>query len=216
MKESRPMRRALPLRSGRGAADSLFVRARQDPSAFADVWREYHPAVLRYFARRTLNPEAAFDLVAETFLELFATIDRFRGSTEDQGRAWMWRVARSNLYDWIEKGKVERRSIERMGYERNELESEDLVRIEEIADFEGAREVIRAALATLSEGERRVLQLRIVEQREFSEIAEILGASSSRAARQRESKARRRLIDVLDAIEPPSEEFRKMMAGWRK
>lgn len=210
------MRRALPLRSGRGTSDSLFVRARQDPSAFADVYREYHPALLRYFARRTLNPEVAFDLVAETFLELFSTITRFRGSTEDQGRAWMWRVARSNLYDFIERGKVERRSIERMGYECGELGTEELARIEELADFEGARRVIRAALATLGEGERRVLELRIVEERGFDEIADLIGASSPRAARQRESKARRRLAAILDAIEPPDEEFRETMAGWRR
>lgn len=188
---------------GRRDPESLFARAKRNPSAFADVYREYHPVVLRYFARRTLDPDASFDLVAETFLEMFANIDKLRGTTEEQGRAWMWRIARSNLYDWIERGQVERRAVERMGYQLADLDEDTYSRIEDLADFKGARELLLAALAALAERERLVLHLRIVEQRPFDEIAEILGVSSPRAARQRESRARLKLTRVMDAIEPP-------------
>lgn len=203
LEESHRMRLGPAFGRGRREQESLFARARRDPSAFADVYRAYHPAVLRYFARRTLDPDVAFDLVAETFVELFANVHHLRGTTEEAGRAWMWRVARSNLYDWIERGRVERRAIERMGYQQGQLSDDTYSRIEELADFEEARRTVLAALATLAESERMVLHLRIVEERPFDEIAKIIGASSSRAARQQESKARRRLAQVMDAVEPP-------------
>src|SRR4051794_16174259 len=114
------MRRRL-LRLGQGRSKPGFVQARADPTTFADVYLEYHDQVLRYFARRTFDPETAFDLMAETFAELFAHIDDFRGTDEDQGRAWMWAVARHQLYRWRERGVVERRSLERIGVEVSTL-----------------------------------------------------------------------------------------------
>ena len=67
------------LRFGSGRASPGFVGAREDPSTFADVYVEYHEQVLRFFARRTFDPETAFDLMAETFAELFAHIDGVPG-----------------------------------------------------------------------------------------------------------------------------------------
>src|SRR5690242_9317454 len=107
--------RGRPPNLGPEPAMSTFVRAREDPASFADVYVAYRAAVLRFFARRTPDPETAFDLMAETFAELLARIDEFRGATEEQGRAWMWTIARHQLYRWRERGVVERRSLERLG-----------------------------------------------------------------------------------------------------
>jgi len=195
------------LRLGQGRARPGFVRAREDPSTFADVYVEYHEQVLRFFARRTLDPETAFDLMAETFAELFAHIDGFRGETEEQGRAWMWTVARHQLYRWRERGIVERRSIERLGVPIASLGQVEYERIEDLADLQRVRPQLEQALDQLGSEQRQALQLRVLEHREYDDIAQQCGASEQ-VVRARVSRGLRQLAKTLaDAAPAESEEL---------
>jgi RNA polymerase sigma factor (sigma-70 family) len=193
------------LRLGQGRARSGFVRAREDPSTFADVYVEYHEQVLRFFARRTLDPETAFDLMAETFAELFAHIDGFRGETEDQGRAWMWTVARHQLYRWRERGIVERRSIERLGMPIASLGQVEYERIEDLADLQRVRPQLEQALDQLGSEQRQALQLRVLEHRDYDDIAQQCGASEQ-VVRARVSRGLRQLAKSLAETSPAESE----------
>jgi RNA polymerase sigma factor (sigma-70 family) len=193
------------LRFGHGRAAPGFVGAREDPSTFADVYVEYHDQVLRFFARRTLDPETAFDLMAETFAELFAHIDGFRGDTEEQGRAWMWTVARHQLYRWRERGIVERRSIERLGIPVATLGQVEYERIEDLADLQRVRPQLEQALDQLGSEQREALQLRVLEQREYDDIAQQCGASPQ-VIRARVSRGLRQLAKSLAEAEPTESE----------
>lgn len=174
-----------------------FVRAREDPATFADVYVEYHALVLRYFARRTLDRDTAFDLMAETFAELFARIDQFRGDTEEQGRAWMWTVARHQLYRWRERGVVERRSLERLGHPPAPGPDE-YERIEDLADLQRVLPRLSDAFDRLGADQRTALTLRVVEHRGYEEIARACGASEE-AVRARVSRGLRELGKSLAA-----------------
>ncbi|MCW2985445.1 MAG: polymerase, sigma-24 subunit, subfamily [Conexibacter sp.] len=189
------MRGVLPFGSGRPR--SLFVCARSDPAAFADLYVAYHPQVLRYLARQTLDPEVAFDLMAETFAQMFAGLDGFRGTSEAEGLAWMWAIARHELYRWRDRRRVERTYVAYLGVPLHELGPQEYERIEELADLERFRPVLEQSLAALPEDTRRVLQLRVVEHRPYEEIGELLGASAG-AIRIRVSRALRELAGVLE------------------
>lgn len=189
------------LKLGHERTSSSFVRARQDPATFADVYVAYHEQVLRFFARRTLDPETAFDLMAETFAELFAHIDRFRGDTEDQGRAWMWTIARHELYRWRERGIVERRSIERLGIPIATLGQVEYERIEDLADLQRFRPHLEQAMERLGAKQRQALTLRIIEHRSYDEIAQECGASED-VVRARVSRGLRQLAKSLAEAEP--------------
>jgi RNA polymerase sigma-70 factor (ECF subfamily) len=193
------------LKLGHGRASSAFVRAREDPATFADVYVEYHEQVLRFFARRTLDPETAFDLMAETFAELFAHIDRFRGDTEDQGRAWMWTVARHELYRWRERGIVEKRSIERLGIPIATLGQVEYERIEDLADLQRVRPHLAQAMDRLGTEQRQALTLRVIEHRGYDEIAQQCGASED-VVRARVSRGLRQLAKSLSDTEPAESE----------
>ncbi|MCW2993923.1 MAG: polymerase sigma factor [Conexibacter sp.] len=193
------------LRLGHGRASPGFVRARDDPSTFADVYVEYHEQVLRFFARRTLDPETAFDLMAETFAELFAHIDGFRGETEEQGRAWMWTVARHQLYRWRERGIVERRSLERLGMPIASLGQVEYERIEDLADLQRVRPQLEQALDQLGSEQRQALQLRVLEHREYDDIAQQCGASEQ-VVRARVSRGLRQLAKSLAETAPAESE----------
>jgi RNA polymerase sigma factor (sigma-70 family) len=190
---------------GNGRARSRFVCAREDPSTFADVYVEYHEQVLRYFARRTLDPETSFDLMAETFAEMFAHLDAFRGNDDAQGLAWMWTIARHQLYRWRERGAVERRSIERLGIPVPSLGPIEYDRIEDLADLSRLRPLLQNALAQLSEGQRELLRQRVVEHREYDDIARECGVSGQ-VVRARVSRALRQLARSMDSAEDPASE----------
>jgi RNA polymerase sigma factor (sigma-70 family) len=189
------------LKFGHGRGSPGFVGAREDPSTFADVYVEYHEQVLRFFARRTFDPETAFDLMAETFAELFAHIDGFRGETEEQGRAWMWTVARHQLYRWRERGIVERRSIERLGMPIATLGQVEYERIEDLADLQRVRPQLEHALDQLGSEQREALRLRVLEHREYDDIAQQCGASPQ-VIRARVSRGLRQLAKSLAEAEP--------------
>jgi RNA polymerase sigma-70 factor (ECF subfamily) len=195
------------LRLGEGRSRSRFVRAREEPETFADLYVEYHQQVLRYFARRTLDPETAFDLMAETFAQLFAGIDGFRGETEEQGLAWMWTVARHQLYRWRRRGQVERRGLERLAVPVPSLGPIEYDRIEDLADLQRFRPQLEHALAQLAEEQRQVLRLRVLEHRDYDDIARECGVSAQ-VIRARVSRALRQLATSLeDPREAMSEEL---------
>jgi RNA polymerase sigma factor (sigma-70 family) len=190
---------------GKGRSRSRFVCAREDPSTFADVYVEYHTQVLRYFARRTLDPETSFDLMAETFAEMFAHLDAFRGDNDAQGLAWMWTIARHQLYRWRERGAVERRSIERLGIPVPSLGPIEYDRIEDLADLSRLRPLLETALAQLSDAQRELLRQRVVEQREYDDIARDAGVSAQ-VIRARISRALRQLAKTMDSADDPASE----------
>jgi hypothetical protein len=56
----------------------LLLASRAEPVAFVELYRRHAEDVLRYFVRRTLDPEAAAELTAETFAEAYASRRNYR------------------------------------------------------------------------------------------------------------------------------------------
>jgi RNA polymerase sigma-70 factor, ECF subfamily len=65
--------------------------------AIAVLWQELHPRLLRFL--RGLDPAAAEDVEADTWLAAARDLARFRGD-EKQFRSWMFTIARNRLIDW--------------------------------------------------------------------------------------------------------------------
>jgi RNA polymerase sigma-70 factor (ECF subfamily) len=178
----------------------LFVTARRDPSRFDDVYIAYNEAVLRYLARRTLDHEAACDLMAETFVQMYASLDDFRGCTEDEGRAWMWTIARHQLYRWRERRQLEAQHLARLALTTGDLGDAEYERVEQLADLERFRPVLDACLAQLTAETHRILVMRVVEHRPYVEIGQLYGTTAG-AIRIRVSRALRDLARALGDCE---------------
>ncbi len=175
----------------------LLVRARDQPELFGQFFAERHGQVLRFFARRVLDPETAFDLMAETFAAAFAGLGDFRGSTEEEAGAWLWAIARNLLFRWRERGEVERRSMRRLGIELPAMTTVEYDRAEELADFDRVRPRVASCLEALKRDHREAVQLRIVEERGYREIAEQLGVTEV-VVRARVSRGLRQLAVMLE------------------
>lgn len=161
------------------------------------LYARHHAPLLRWFARRTDDPQAALDLWAETFAQALRGARRFRGTTADDEAAWLYAIARNQLATYLRKGYAEQRAVRRLGFER-EPASEALLReVEERAGLPALRVELRAALAELSDETRQAVALRIVDEHPYSEIAARLGISEV-AARARVCRGLQRLAAQLD------------------
>src|SRR5437763_43432 len=91
-----------------GRHQPLLVRAWDDPDGFAAFYDEYGERVLRFFARRVLDVELAFEMHAEVFARCFENRRQFRGHTIEEEQGWLFAIARSQLASYWRHGEVHR------------------------------------------------------------------------------------------------------------
>jgi RNA polymerase sigma-70 factor (ECF subfamily) len=175
----------------------LLLRSREDAEAFAAFYERHAETILRFFARRTLDPEAAAELMAETFAEAFASRRRFR----DRGQgaaAWLFGIGKHQLSHYFRRGQVDARARRRLGMPERTVSTEDYERIEELIDFEQVGRAIGQAFTLLSEDQREALTLRVIEGRSYREVAEALRCTEE-TARARVSRGLKRLTRTIEA-----------------
>jgi RNA polymerase sigma factor (sigma-70 family) len=161
------------------------------------LYASHSRALLGYFARRVYDAETARDLVAETFAQALLAQRRYRGKSDAEAESWIYTIARRQLSRYIRKGQAEKRAVRKLGMDLPPLTDEDVVRIEELADTEGLRVTIAQALQQLGQDHRDAVELRVVKELPYPEVAARLGVSEQ-TARARVSRALRRLAEILD------------------
>lgn len=167
-----------------------------DADDIAAMYDRHAGELLRFLARRTFDPDAAVDLMAETFAVAFQDRGRFRGDGPETARAWLFAIARRRLLDFHRRGRIEQRALAKLGIERRALTDGEYDRIEELAVTQFLREAIGEQLQRLPDSDRELLRLRVVEEQPYVEVAHRLGISEQ-AARARASRALRTLRDAV-------------------
>jgi len=155
-----------------------------------------------FFARRTYDPEAAVDLLAETFAVAFEDRASFRGAGDEAAIAWVYGIARHQLSGFYRRGSVERRAMAKLSVDRRALTDPEYDRIEELAGLADLRREMAAALEQLPEEHAQAVRLRVVDELGYDRVAAALGISEQ-AARARVSRGLRALADGVD---PATEE----------
>jgi RNA polymerase sigma factor (sigma-70 family) len=168
-----------------------------DADAFSLLYQREGEAVLVFLARRTLDVETAVELTAETFAIALGSWGRVRELEVEQARAWLFTVARRRYGRYLRRARVERRAIERMGIRVPTVHHDDLALIEERAGLGELRARLGQELARLNAGQRQAVQLRVVEERPYDEVALALGISEQ-TARARVSRGLRALTHALE------------------
>jgi RNA polymerase sigma-70 factor (ECF subfamily) len=163
-----------------------------DEQAFAMLWRDLQPAVLRYF--RVVGPEAAEDLAADTWVSVIRGLGRFRGD-ERAFRAWLFTVARHRAIDW--RRQAARRptsSIPVAQFTERPAPDDPVAAVLEAHST-------RAALALLAElpaDQAEVVALRVLGGLEVAEVARIVGKRPG-AVRVLAHRGLRRLAKRVEA-----------------
>jgi RNA polymerase sigma-70 factor (ECF subfamily) len=138
---------------------SLIEAAQKDPARFLDLYERHFHRVWAYVIRRTRNRHEAEDITSDVFRQGLANIAKFewRGVPFS---AWLLRIAANSIASRWEKAG---RDVDEMPPE-SAAEDDDLER--------------RAMLAQLVErlpgAQRKVIEMRFVEEKSIREIAEAM------------------------------------------
>jgi RNA polymerase sigma factor (sigma-70 family) len=165
----------------------------------ADLFDRHHQELLVFLARRTWNPDVAIELLAEVFARALEGGGAFRGGEAHVARAWLFGIARHLVADFIRDGYAERRAIERAGIRTRDLTDEEYERIEDLATSGVLRAEVQRAVGELPQDQRAAIELRVVQERSYREVADLLGISQE-AARTRVSRGLRTLRTQLTPI----------------
>ncbi len=167
--------------------DALLITARSGAEGFAALYRHYEGPMLRFFLRATSRADLAADLTAETFaraLESVASYDPVKGRADQ----WLFGIARNVLGSSYRRGRVDAAARERLGLPRLMLDdhvTDTILRL-------GGQNEATLALAQLPQEQRLAVEARVVEERDYAEIARDLRCSEA-VVRQRVSRGLRAL-----------------------
>jgi RNA polymerase sigma-70 factor, ECF subfamily len=164
-----------------------------DPDAFGAFYDRFEEEVLAFFMRATRRAELSADLTAEVFAAALSSARLFRAEL-GSARAWLFGIARHELADTWQRGRVEDRARRRLGLEPMSLTDEALELIDEL----GARPAgTLRLLEDLPEDQRLAVKGRVLHERGYDELADSLRCSQS-VVRQRVSRGLRSLRQRLE------------------
>lgn len=145
--------------------DRLLIEAAQaDPARFVEIYERYVERIYAFVSRRTGNRAAAEDITSQVFEQALRTIGRFewRGVPVS---AWLYRMASNALADhWRERGRAAHEAPPDVPDPR---ELEDIDR----------RIALYRQVEQLPELQRRVIQMRFLEEKSTREVAAALDRS---------------------------------------
>ena len=169
----------------------LIARWRSgDERAATRLVARHAPALARFAAASGAGADTE-ELVQDTFVRAFGSLDTFRG--ESSFRTWLFTIERRLLLD-------RRRAERRRGGPAVELAEEHLTTAGDPLDAVVAgesRERLRVAVGRLSPTQREVFTLRVGEGLSYKEIAAAVGTTEG-AARVHYHNAMRTIKEFLD------------------
>jgi RNA polymerase sigma factor (sigma-70 family) len=175
----------------RSPDEELLGAARRAPAAFGVFYERYEERMLRYFLARVGDAEVAADLTAETFAAALAGAHRFR-ARKGEPAAWLYGIARNTLAMSMRRGRVEARARRSIGAPVLVLTDEVVERIEAL-EGSPALELVEA----LPPDEQAAVRARVVDEREYADIAKDLRCSEA-VVRKRVSRGLARMRDRME------------------
>jgi RNA polymerase sigma-70 factor (ECF subfamily) len=159
---------------GGHALAEIVRRARSgDRDAFGALYVRYAAGIRRYLLHRGAgSAELAEDLAADVFVKALTGVGRYQDRDVPFG-AWLYRIARNHLVDYQRASS--RQVIQTTDEQIEAPSSEAETILTRILD----RDALRAALAGLTRDQRRVLELRFLNDCAIAETAKIMGKTEN-------------------------------------
>ena len=140
------------------------------------VYKQYIRYLAAVCSRYISNEEDIKDVLQESFLKIFGSIDAFVYQGEGSLKGWMSRIVLNESLKWLKQNRR---------LEFTELSNKELDIPDEEPDTEGVpTDVIYEIIRSLPDGYRTVFNLYVIEGRSHREIAESLGIKECSSASQ--------------------------------
>jgi RNA polymerase sigma factor (sigma-70 family) len=124
---------------------------------FERLYRANVDAVMAYFARRSRDPHVVADLTADTFVAVIASFGAF-DPRKGTARAWTFGIARRVYASYCEAHSQQQHKLRRLAG-RRDLGQDEVEELLGRIDAERAGRDLVAALASLPERDRAVIEL---------------------------------------------------------
>jgi RNA polymerase sigma factor (sigma-70 family) len=160
----------------------LLAAAGHDPTAFRQLYDRYAQALDGFFVRRTGDRDAALDLTAETFAQAWAHRHDFDNQHAGSCGPWLFGIARNLLLRSARDRRLASEASERL------LMRAGRSTVTPGPEWvEGLDADIADALNQLPPNQRRAIQMRILDDRSYADVANELDCTPL-AARIRVSR----------------------------
>jgi len=179
-----------------GRSEQLVAARAGDRDALAALWRDYHPALLRYLrARRSPAPD---DVASQVWIDVARSIDRFEGDLTDFPR-WLFTIAHRRSVDEI------RRLVRSTEPSALSVRASDRVAgADEQYEHHTALDRAIALVATLPDAQAEAVMLFVVNELPAADVAAIMQTTEGnvRVLVHRGVTRLRRRISVTDEPMP--------------
>lgn len=155
--------------------DTGLVERLREPStcraAFSEVIATYSEQLYWQIRRMVQSHDDANDLLQNTFLKAWTSIENFRGDAKLS--TWLHKIAINESLTFLEKEK--KRTSVSIDNEDNHLI--EAIEADEYIDGDELRLELRKAIALLPEKQRLVFNMRYYDEMKYEDISDILGTS---------------------------------------
>lgn len=155
--------------------DSELTARLRDPAtcraAFSDVIARYSQPLYWQIRRMVQRHEDADDLLQNTFMKAWSSIDSFRG--EARLGTWLYKIAVNESLTFLEKER-KRLNVSIDDEARPLIEA---IEADPFTDGDEIKKQLREAIATLPEKQRLVFNMRYYDEMKYEEMSRILGTS---------------------------------------
>lgn len=159
-----------------------------DKQALTEIYDRYREEIFRYAYRFLADRDLAEDCVADTFYRFLIAV---RGGTPFENiRAYLYRIAHNWITDYCRRQLPVNLSLkDNMQLDHEGNPSHILAQNQD-------RQRIRSALLCLSREQRKVIELRYLEERSHFEVAAALGKTvqATRALQHRAMESLRKIL----------------------
>ena len=172
--------------------EAIFQRLRdvaRREEGYRLLFDRFYWPLFRFFDRRGFFIHECEDLIQETFLSVYRGLEDFRGEAE--GERWIFRIAANAAFDALRRRKAAKRDGHEIPLESNDSEDappmtasgsqcggETPPPLRQLLDQE-RRVLLRQAVDGLPAQMRRCVRMRVFQDLDYDEIAEILQISPS-------------------------------------
>lgn len=157
--------------------------------ALEGMYEQHSPGLYRYAYRILGDQDLAEDCVSETFTRLLQAVRRGKGPREN-ARAYLYRTAHNWSMDHYRSRRSDSVTLE-PEWIGDESANPARLEVEKVT-----HEKVRTAVLQLSDDQRKVILLRVLEKMPHEQVAEILGktAEATRALQYRGLEALRKML----------------------
>jgi RNA polymerase sigma-70 factor (ECF subfamily) len=193
-----PRRRSRRPRPAGSRTDAQLIQGirRANHADFAVLYERYFPRIYSFAYGRLHNHADTEEVVQETFVAVFRSIDAYRG--QSSLLSWIYGIAKNTVNNYIRRARTHDQRLERAESELvHSAHSFGACTPEEHLSLRRYQDAIRERLASVADWHQEVFVLRHVDNLPIGEIARRVSRSND-AVRSSLYRIKRLLLEAVD------------------